>query len=246
MFYETSGQGDQAIIFIHGWSGHRQVWTDQVEHFKKNYTVITPDLPGFGTSDNHRQEWTMEQYGKDIQLLTHQVGANDVILVGHSMGAIVALEAARALGKRAKGVILVDMLQQVPSAFDSAREIAACNDMALNYGRFSYHFNYFADSALTERYIGLLPAHTHFPDHWKSSWMSHQRWKDRESVSCIREIQAPIRAINADETGTDTVAWKRHVRDYDVIVMPKSMHFLFWQYPKEFNSNLERMIQSLR
>jgi len=52
------------------------------------------DLPGFGQSGKTRANWTIEEFGKDVNTLIDQLELKNVILVGHSMGGDVVLEAA--------------------------------------------------------------------------------------------------------------------------------------------------------
>ena len=46
--YEVHGEGEPALVFIHGWSCDRSYWRAQVEYFAKQYQVITIDLAGHG------------------------------------------------------------------------------------------------------------------------------------------------------------------------------------------------------
>ena len=39
------------LVLVHGFLGSSQMWEPQIEYFKKNYRVLTPDLPGFGKSN---------------------------------------------------------------------------------------------------------------------------------------------------------------------------------------------------
>ena len=39
------------LVLVHGFLGSSKMWEPQIEVFKKNYRVITPDLPGFGKSN---------------------------------------------------------------------------------------------------------------------------------------------------------------------------------------------------
>lgn len=67
-------------------------------------TVASAD----GSSGRHRQRYTMKAFGQDVAAVVKQVGARNVILVGHSMGGPVAVEAAKQLGDRVAGIVGVD------------------------------------------------------------------------------------------------------------------------------------------
>jgi sigma-B regulation protein RsbQ len=92
--YNEAGSGDITLLFVHGAFIDMSYWSAQVEYFKDHYRVITVDLPGHGASGNNRSVWSTEEYGKDIYALINMLGLKNVVLIGHSMGGDVILEAA--------------------------------------------------------------------------------------------------------------------------------------------------------
>ena len=91
--FDVQGEGEPALVFVHGWSNNRSMWDAQVAHFSEKYKVITVDLPGFGESGNNRQIWTMSLFGQDVAAVVNKLGLKQVVLVGFSMGAPVVIEA---------------------------------------------------------------------------------------------------------------------------------------------------------
>ncbi|MEX0727204.1 MAG: alpha/beta hydrolase, partial [Planctomycetaceae bacterium] len=110
--YEVRGENENAeqptLVFIHGWCCNRTFWEPQLAHFAKRFQVVAVDLAGHGKSDAGRENWTMEAFGQDVAAVVNDVGADRVILVGHSMGGPVILEAADILGDKVAGLIPVD------------------------------------------------------------------------------------------------------------------------------------------
>src|SRR6218665_160315 len=106
--YEVSGQGDTTLLFIHGSYIDQSYWKQQVEHFKNNYRVVTIDLPGHGTSGRERTFWSLDGFAKDVNYVVQELDLERVILVGHSMGADIALLAATASPAPYIGLIAVD------------------------------------------------------------------------------------------------------------------------------------------
>src|SRR6476619_736859 len=82
------------VVFIHGVLNDHSVWTLQSRYFAHHgFNVLAPDLPGHGLSDGlplasigEIAEWALR--------LLDELGIGNVILVGHSMGSLAALEAA--------------------------------------------------------------------------------------------------------------------------------------------------------
>src|SRR5690348_1680557 len=98
--YHVYGSGEPTLVFIHGWSCDSNYWREQVPVFKQRYSVVTVDLAGHGGTDGNRSDWSIRNFGQDVATALSAVPSGQIILVGHSMGGPVAIEAARKLGKR--------------------------------------------------------------------------------------------------------------------------------------------------
>ncbi|MBD3856010.1 MAG: alpha/beta hydrolase [Acidobacteria bacterium] len=116
--YTVSGAGSPTLVFIHGWMCDQTFWSAQVEEFSTTNTVITIDLPGHGLSGMNRDGWPLMAYGTDVQSVVEKLDLNNVVLVGHSMGGAVVLEAARLMPDRVTGVIGVDSLHDAEAKYD--------------------------------------------------------------------------------------------------------------------------------
>ncbi|HWC19104.1 MAG TPA: alpha/beta hydrolase, partial [Terriglobales bacterium] len=88
---EVRGQGDTALVFLHGWGGDRQYWKHQVGVFAADYRVVALDQAGHGESGKGRKAWTADGLAGDVEAVVKALGLKRVILVGHSMGGPVAL-----------------------------------------------------------------------------------------------------------------------------------------------------------
>ena len=92
--HHSYGEGKYTLLFVHGWCINQSYWSSQVEALRSDYRIVTIDLPGFGESGKNRGNWSIEEYGTDINAVIEQLKLSNVILVGHSMGGDVILEAA--------------------------------------------------------------------------------------------------------------------------------------------------------
>jgi sigma-B regulation protein RsbQ len=108
---EVRGQGDTALVFLHGWCGDREYWKHQVEVFAADCRVVALDQAGHGESGKGRKVWTADGLAGDVQAVVKALGPKRVILVGHSMGGWVALLAAKRMPGTVVAVIGVDTLQ---------------------------------------------------------------------------------------------------------------------------------------
>ena len=123
--YRVYGHGEPTLVFIHGWSCDSNYWREQVPVFKQHYTVVTVDLAGHGGTDGSRSDWSMARFGDDVATAMAAVPSQQIILVGHSMGGPVAIEAARKLGKRVIGIIGVDTFSTIGAPPPSKAQVDA-------------------------------------------------------------------------------------------------------------------------
>lgn len=77
------------IVFLHGGGMSGWVWKKQVEYFK-DYHCLVPDLPGHGKSNEPLI--SLKDCAQKVAELIEKNGHNKVIVVGHSLGAKVAVE----------------------------------------------------------------------------------------------------------------------------------------------------------
>jgi pimeloyl-ACP methyl ester carboxylesterase len=126
--YHVYGQGEPAVILIHGWACNSAYWGGQLDTLKRHYTVVTLDLAGHGASGRNRADWSIARYADDVAAVAKELPNRQIVLVGHSMGGPVALAAAPRIGERVIGIIGVDTFRRVglpPPAPDAvARQIA--------------------------------------------------------------------------------------------------------------------------
>lgn len=90
------GAGDTAVVMLHGVGGGRDAWSDATGGTggvlaDAGYLAIAPDLPGYGDSPTVTP-YTMAALADAVVALVESVGAARTVLVGHSMGGMVAQE----------------------------------------------------------------------------------------------------------------------------------------------------------
>lgn len=123
--YRVYGKGDPVLVFIHGWSCDSNYWREQIPAFKDRYTLVTVDLAGHGGTDASRTDWSIAKFGQDVASAMAAVPGKRLVLVGHSMGGPVAIEAARALGDRVAGIIGIDTFKTIGAPVPSKAQVDA-------------------------------------------------------------------------------------------------------------------------
>ena len=95
--YETAGRGNPPIVFVHGWSCDRTYFAPQFTHFATHHAVVTLDLRGHGEStgpDPGLHAYDVDAFADDVLAVVDASGIDRPVVVGHSLGALVAIECA--------------------------------------------------------------------------------------------------------------------------------------------------------
>lgn len=120
--YQDVGSGDPALLFIHGWTCNLTNWRDQVPHFAQNHRVVAVDLRGHGESDKPDQDYTIEGFADDVAWLIGELGLDKPVVIGHSMGGIIALNLAHKHSDRTRAIVLVDAPLALPDTMSALQE----------------------------------------------------------------------------------------------------------------------------
>ena len=89
--YEVLGRG-QPLLFVHGWLGSWRYWWPSMQALSTRQRAFAIDLWGFGDSSKTPDLYSLSAYVKMLDQFIDKMGiVQPVILVGHSLGAAVAL-----------------------------------------------------------------------------------------------------------------------------------------------------------
>ncbi|MCP5327780.1 MAG: alpha/beta hydrolase [Sinobacteraceae bacterium] len=247
--YRVYGAGEPLLVLIHGWSCDSNYWQAQVADLKSRYTVATVDLAGHGGSGANRSDWSMAAFGADVAAVVAALPKHpQVVLVGHSMGGPVMVEAARQIGPRVIGLIGVDTLKNIglPRPHDSALRprLAALEQDFIGTTRAMVESSLFApgsDPTLMRRIaddMSQAPPAVAIP-----AMRALLSW---DGADTMRALSVPIVAINADLGGvTDEARIRKQVPDFRAVTVPGLGHFLMMEDPARFNPILDTEIRAL-
>ena len=94
LFYEQAGSAEQQLLFVHGWCCDHTFFKPQFDHFKSSHTVTTLDLRGCGNSDQPVDGHDVPTLADDVAWFCGELGISRPIVVGHSLGGMIAIELA--------------------------------------------------------------------------------------------------------------------------------------------------------
>ncbi len=245
--YRVYGKGEPAIVLIHGWATDANYWNAQIDPLKAKYTLVTIDLAGHGASTKSRTDWSMGNYGEDVATVVRRIPNQQVILVGHSMGGTVALEATRRIGDRVIGVIVVDALKSVglpplPKAEIDKRVAPFRTDFIGSVRKYVTEelFEKGADPVFIQKVaydMSLEPPEVGVP--------SLEALLSMDFKTVLPDIKVPVLAINSDLGATDEARIRKSLPAFEAEVIPHTSHFLMMEVPDKFNPLLLRDIDTL-
>ncbi|HBE18658.1 MAG TPA: alpha/beta hydrolase [Cyanobacteria bacterium UBA11149] len=94
------------ILCLHGHPGCGRSMSVFTQHLSQQFQTIAPDLRGYGKS-NHEGEFEMIDHLNDIENLLNRLGINKCLVLGWSLGGILAIELALRCPARVSGLILI-------------------------------------------------------------------------------------------------------------------------------------------
>lgn len=113
-FLDYAG-GAEAVIFLHGVTGHAWVWHGVVSALSPGHRVLALDLRGHGDSQwSAKAAYASEEHVADVRGVLDAIGIESAHLVGLSWGGLVALRIAAAFSSSARSLAVID----VPVAFE--------------------------------------------------------------------------------------------------------------------------------
>jgi pimeloyl-ACP methyl ester carboxylesterase len=237
--YESAGNAEVALVFVHCWTCNLGFWDAQVEYFADRYQIVRLDLAGHGESGQGRKTYTMPAFGADVGAVVNKLGLKKIVLIGHSMGGPVAMEAEKPLGDRVIGVVGVD-------AFYTGFETLTGSQLSEFVKPFEENF-----AATTDEFVRSMFAPTADPvlvDRTAKAFASGNKdvaisamkevfaWYERTAQNAFKRVGAKLRNINANPKGENKPLHK------SVVLISGAGHFVAQEKPAEFNRTLEEIV----
>jgi len=108
LHYDDTGSGDPALVFVHGWCCNRTHWRGQAPHFSRDHRVIALDQRGHGESDKPDQDYSVAGFVDDLAWFIRKLGLDRSVVIGHSMGGVIALNLARKHPALTRAIVMID------------------------------------------------------------------------------------------------------------------------------------------
>lgn len=241
--YEDLGTGELPLVLIHGVACHRGFWAPQLAHFSSDHRIVAVDLRGHGDSDAPVQRYSIDGFAADVAWMCDRLGVCQPVVVGHSLGGLVALALAADYGDQIRACVLIDsvllpsgnrrsVIEQLVEKLRSADGPDALREY------FSVFFGPHDDPARTE---WILSQAVRTPPHVTSSvWeQSLTSWDDAD---VLRRCAIPVLYLDA---GTPNADLTRAVRLRSELIIGRTVgsgHFSHLEVPEQVNAMIERFL----
>lgn len=121
LYFEDVAGAGRPIVLIHGWCCDHTFFAPQASYFSGlGHRVVSADLRGHGRSDKPHQPYPISAFSDDVAWLCRELELPKPILVGHSMGGIVAFDVAARYPDLPAAIVMLDAAVVLPPAAHAA------------------------------------------------------------------------------------------------------------------------------
>lgn len=259
--HTRKGAGSPPIVFVHGFGCARSDWDEQVAHFSATHETVAVDLGGHGTSPGTLSHTKIEAHGQDVADLLNELQLTPAVLVGHSMGCRVVMEAAARAPDRAKALVLVDgsRLGEAGSRSYEGRakalaEMGYTNAAKAAFGQmFGPDYDAAKKQAIIDRAVARDPAIA------GPLFADIGRYDSQSMDQTLANVRVPMLAIQSTETRPDgrrlpllpgqTTPYlemiRERIKNVAIDIVPGIGHFPQLERPVETNSIIATFLHRL-
>jgi pimeloyl-ACP methyl ester carboxylesterase len=259
--HTRTGSGRPPIVFVHGFGCARSDWDNQVAHFSGRHETIAVDLGAHGTTPGGPEHARIDTHGADVAALLNELDVPPAVLVGHSMGCRVVLEAAARAPSRTKAIILVDgsRFAEAGSTAWQARAKAIADQGYANFVKAAFDQMFGRDYDRVRAQAIIQRAMDRKPEIAGPLFVDIGRYDAAEMDRVLGAVAVPLLAIQTTMTKQDGTrismvpgqttpyldGLRTRVKSAQIEIIPGIGHFPQLERPAETNAMMERFIAAL-
>ena len=246
LFYEEAKGEERPILLVHGWCCDHSFFTPQFEHFaRQGHHVVAVDLRGHGASDKPHADYTMQLFADDLAFLCRELRLEKPVVIGHSMGGVVAFAFAARYPELPSAIVTIDAGLAPPSTVGTALSNFIDGLRGPGYRKV---LGDYADAVLflptddAERHARILAIMTSAPQHVVVSALEGGHAYDVNQAK--GRLVAPMLYIAADETPprADIARLRTLVPRLYFGHVVGSGHFCQLEVPDQVNAMIDRFL----
>ncbi len=240
------------LVFVHGFACTHADWRLQLAKFgaqlDSEHDIFAPDLRGHGRTHARPEDCSIETYGSDIAALLEGKDLKEAVLIGHSMGCRVVLEACLKAPERVAALALID------GSFQGSRPPVPVENYQ-EFARKLFEGMFLAPSELGKEIIeraAKLPASV-----GAALFPRMARWDAENMERALAAVKVPLLVIqstylNAERKRVaikegETTPWldmvRRHAPQAQIELVTGVGHFPQLEAPEQVNELLSGLIE---
>lgn len=119
--YRWPGADPHPVMLVHGWGDTGETWQFVADHLPRERTYVAMDMRGFGRTQHPQDGYWFADYLADLEAVLDQIAPDaPVDLVGHSMGANVAMLYAGVRAQRVRRLVSLEGFGMMRTTPDQA------------------------------------------------------------------------------------------------------------------------------
>ncbi len=247
MAYTEAGDGP-AVVLVHGWACDRSFWRNQIEALSGVCRVLAPDLRGHGASSVPEDDYSLARLAGDIHSVCHDLGAAPFVLVGHSMGGMVAQRYALDHPDDLAGLVLVATTAADPEKVLVSRQIASASPgEGFRSAFLRYSASWFTPDSEPDLVLWVEDRMLRTPEHVAMKLVDAYADMDvREELSALDVPTLVIGALGDASTPVDrSVELSQLIPGASLITVDEVGHFVQLERPEEVNEALMAFLAGL-
>jgi len=253
VYYESFGEG-LAILFLHPWSTNRYIWANQLLDFSRKYRCIVSDHRGHGLSDKPAEGYAIGEMAADVVAILDDAGVERAVLVGNSIGAMIAMQTSLDAPERVIGNLILSSGTNLGA--ESPPEAAAAIEQ--DWRGF---FSGLLSTAVSEKskverpeilnfMEGCFRVEDNFTEGVFFASLADPNGVFNWNISDrLKDITQPTLIIAGEEDGATTVAQNQFLADNiphaNIKIYSDVGHFCQLEKPTEFNDDLRGFVTKL-
>jgi pimeloyl-ACP methyl ester carboxylesterase len=244
--YDDNGAGerDPSFLFVHGWCCDRSFFAPQVDHFGARHRVVSIDQRGHGESPAAADDdYSVPTLAADAAAVVEATALDRPVVVGHSLGGVVALALAAARPDLVRAVVMVDPAPIVLS--DALRGVvpALLASLETLEGRQALVAGMFAPSDDGDRKARIIASMTGVPGEIAVRVLADLLAFD--GPSALAACTVPIVSIGSLAPTNDAAALREHCPHLQIGQTVGAGHFNQLEVPDQVNAMIEQFVRLL-